>query len=231
MPDDFGSRVLSKDLWVVAPIIGSAIAITYDVGYFTALDINFFTVFSISEHISFALEVLPLAILASIVLIIGPIAWEGGRKSGAAEAHQQIATGKRSKFYKKRFFWMQIAFFIWLVGMVYFYRSTSSIAMIGIYIATTILAEFFPLYLYLRPIILVGVSVIVGLVLAFSIGMDVARNYRDSKNYFYTVKANEAEFKAKVVRSGERGLLFHDETSKQLLLLPWSEIKRVSSSR
>jgi hypothetical protein len=231
MPDDFETRVFSKELWVIAPVIGSAIAITYDVGYFTALDINLFTVFSISEHIAFALEVLPLAILATVILVVGPIAWESGRRSGAVEARQEIATGKKQQFYKKKFFWFQVLFFFWLVGLGYFYRSASSIALLVIYTVTTILAELFPMQLYLRPIILVGLSAFAGLTLAFTIGMDVANAYRDSNNYRYTVKTGDAELKAKVVRSGERGLLFHDEASKQLLLLPWSEIKRISSSR
>jgi hypothetical protein len=66
--------------------------------------------------------------------------------------------------------------------------------------------------------------------MSFAIGMDIAIGYRNYPNYRYTVKTADAELKAKVIRSGERGLLFHDEISKQLMLLPWSEIKRVSSS-
>src|SRR4051794_5219160 len=95
----------NKEMFVVLPIIGSTIAITYDVGYFFALDINFFTVFTISEHITFALEVLPLAILASIILIASPIAVDKGFQGGRAQAKREAETPTaRKKFYAKKFF-------------------------------------------------------------------------------------------------------------------------------
>jgi len=44
-------------------LFATAIAITYDVGYFYAIKSSFFTLFSLSEHIVFALQALPLAFL------------------------------------------------------------------------------------------------------------------------------------------------------------------------
>jgi hypothetical protein len=228
MSDNVGSR---KELFVLLPVVGSAIAITYDVGYFYALDINFFTVFTISEHIAFALEILPVAILATIILIVTPIAWDKGRRSGAAEARREITTGIKTKFYKTKFFWTQLAFFIWLVGLAYFYRSATSIAIVLIYAGAIILAEWFAIYLLLQPMVWLGASSLACLTLSFTVGMDVATSYRNSTIYSYAVKTADRELKVKVVRSGERGLLFHEEVSKQLLLLPWNEIKQVSTSR
>jgi hypothetical protein len=49
----------------------AAIAIAFDLGYFSSLDINMFTLFSLSEHILFSLEALPEAMLFSTILIIG----------------------------------------------------------------------------------------------------------------------------------------------------------------
>jgi hypothetical protein len=40
MPDDIASNVYTKEMLVFAPVIGSAVAITYDVGYFTGFDIG-----------------------------------------------------------------------------------------------------------------------------------------------------------------------------------------------
>jgi hypothetical protein len=231
MPDDIMSTLSTKELLVFVPAIGSAIAITYDVGYFAALDINLFTVFSISEHIAFALEVIPLAILASTLLIICPIAFDWGLKIIEQEANFEMRTGKKIKFYEKKTFWLQVVGTIWTIAYVYFDRSRSSIAIAVLFIAAMILIAWLPSTLFSRPVILIGASTIVGLTLAFTIGMDVATSYRNSTIYRYTVKTADTELKAKVVRSGERGLLFHDEASKQLLLLPWSEIKSVSSSK
>jgi hypothetical protein len=51
-PDQKSDGVLSpKDYLVLLPALASAIALTYDVGYFFALDVSYFTFFSLSEHI------------------------------------------------------------------------------------------------------------------------------------------------------------------------------------
>ncbi len=42
-----------KDQLLLVPALGTALAIAYDVGYFNGVDISFFTLFSISEHIVF----------------------------------------------------------------------------------------------------------------------------------------------------------------------------------
>jgi uncharacterized membrane protein len=38
------------------PLLGAAVAVTFDVGYFFALNLSFFTLFSLSEHILFAIQ-------------------------------------------------------------------------------------------------------------------------------------------------------------------------------
>jgi hypothetical protein len=91
-----------KDLLITLPILGTALAVTYDVGYFYALDINMFTVFTAAEHITFAMEVLPLALLASSLTFIVPMVFEFGVARGKAEALQQISTGKKRRFLQKR---------------------------------------------------------------------------------------------------------------------------------
>jgi hypothetical protein len=63
----FGSL---REFAVLVPVFGTAIAITYDVGFFWGLDINYFTLFSLIEHIVFAIEALPLALGLSFVLAV-----------------------------------------------------------------------------------------------------------------------------------------------------------------
>lgn len=53
----------------VIPLAGTAIAIAFDVGYFYGIDINFFTLFSFTEHISFAFEAMPVAIVILVVAL------------------------------------------------------------------------------------------------------------------------------------------------------------------
>jgi hypothetical protein len=220
----------NKEMLVVLPVIGSTIAITYDVGYFFALDINFFTVFTISEHVAFALEILPLAILATILLVVGPIVADKGYQGGRAQAKRESVTPTaKKKWYAKKSFWFEVVFFFWLVYWANHTRYVFSFVMILVWLISTVMVEWFVIY-FLRPVVWIGFSSFVCLTMSFAIGMDVSISYRNSTKYPYTVKTADGELKAKVIRSGDRGLMFHDEASKQLLILPWSEIKRVSSS-
>lgn len=63
----------SKELAIFIPLIGTVIAISYDVGYFYGIDIKFFTLFSVTEHIAFALEATPiaLAVALSVAAFVG----------------------------------------------------------------------------------------------------------------------------------------------------------------
>lgn len=60
-----------NDLTAVVPIVASSFAFTYVIGYFYAFDIAWFTFFTLSEHVTFALRALPMAIGASVVFMIG----------------------------------------------------------------------------------------------------------------------------------------------------------------
>lgn len=59
-----------KELVVLIPLIGTAIAMSYDVGYFWGIDINLFTLFSVTEHIVFALQAAPFALGVAFVLVV-----------------------------------------------------------------------------------------------------------------------------------------------------------------
>ena len=55
-----------KELVVAVPLVGTALAVCFDVGFFWGLDISYFTFFSIVEHALFALQAIPVALLISI---------------------------------------------------------------------------------------------------------------------------------------------------------------------
>jgi hypothetical protein len=60
-----------KDMTAAAPFIATSFAFAFNVGYFWSIDIGWFSLFSLSEHVVFALRALPIAIGASIVFMIG----------------------------------------------------------------------------------------------------------------------------------------------------------------
>jgi hypothetical protein len=112
-----------KEWLVLLPLLGSTLALTFDVGYFTALQINFFSFFSISEHIVFALEVLPAAIAASISIIAIPFSVRMGRARRERRKAKEIKTGKRMPFYKDVMLWLLV---LWIcVGLFWLWRTSS----------------------------------------------------------------------------------------------------------
>jgi hypothetical protein len=60
-----------KNLTAVVPVMASSFAFAYVVGYFYAFDISWFSFFSLSEHLVFALRALPIAIGASVGFLVG----------------------------------------------------------------------------------------------------------------------------------------------------------------
>ena len=53
---------LWKDSYLAyIPLLGAAVAVTFDVRYFFALNWSFFTLLSLSEHILFAIQAFPIA--------------------------------------------------------------------------------------------------------------------------------------------------------------------------
>jgi hypothetical protein len=59
-----------KDFILIAPFLGGAIAVSFDVGFFWGLNFRFFTLFTLSDHINFALGALPLALFTSIGVVL-----------------------------------------------------------------------------------------------------------------------------------------------------------------
>jgi hypothetical protein len=66
-----------KLLSIAGPLLASSLAITYDVGFFFGTGIAFFSFFSLSEHLVFALLSLPLAAIppAAVLLTWFVVGW------------------------------------------------------------------------------------------------------------------------------------------------------------
>ena len=63
---------------IIIPVFASSIAGCYDVGYFYGLDISYFTFFSFTEHLVFALQAVPFALPpAATMLGLLAISWWG----------------------------------------------------------------------------------------------------------------------------------------------------------
>ena len=89
-----------KEYLIFAPAIGVALAMVFDVGYFYGLNSGFFSAFSLSEHILFAVYALPIA---AFFLVGAAIEWAvlvrfdsraAERMAGLSEAEAAKVRGK-----------------------------------------------------------------------------------------------------------------------------------------
>src|SRR5882672_11158641 len=107
----------------VLPVVGTAIAIVFDVGYFYGVGINYFTLFSLTEHISFAFEALPVAVLILMLAVFIDALTEKIRFKSRVERVQnegnrsieQIVAriqelGTELKVIDRRLFWIRLAY-------------------------------------------------------------------------------------------------------------------------
>jgi len=62
-----------KDVLIAIPFFASALALTWEVGFFSVIKGGSFGIFSIAEHITFALQALPIALFLSTAFVGGSV--------------------------------------------------------------------------------------------------------------------------------------------------------------
>jgi hypothetical protein len=137
--------------------------------------------------------------------------------------------GKRAPFYKNPNNWIAL---LWLSFQTWLYwYSRTALSGVGLVCAITVLALTSFRISLAHVVAFIPLTVTLAFAFAFAYGFDVGDSYRKAMHFPYRITPTQgADLKVKIVRSGERGLLFYDDTNK-LTLLPWSEIKKISSER
>ena len=201
-----------KTAAVIVPIIGSLLAICYDVGYFSGIDIHYFTVFALSEHVLFAIQVLPFTLGLALGIVCGA--------AGAAASRKWVAASARLSQKPVR-----VALAFALIGAIGIPLVAGFPSVIFGLIAFVIFAYVFKNgYQILAAA--VGLSGI--LMVTMALGSDFA--YKDINAKVATHSIEEGSNKTlqgRIIRSGDKGLLFLDIQKHELTLVPWSEIKEV----
>jgi hypothetical protein len=185
-----GSGIGARDILIALPVLGTALAVTYDVGYFWGLDINLFSAFSLAEHITFALEYVPFALALSSIAIIGPFAAQWGSKGGREAAEHEARSGKKMPFYKKGINWFAFVWCLLLIFWCWYSRSATSFVWL-VFFVTVVAATSFRVTLA-HIIALISSTVIVAFVAAFALGFDSANSYRKSEKYIHTITPLQA---------------------------------------
>jgi hypothetical protein len=197
--------------WI--PIFVVALAVTFDVGYFWAIDINMFTLFSLSEHLVFAAQAIPIVLFVSVfgVLLVAISSWmltSNGNKESTSRS-----VGRKFKWLS--IFWysyMTIAIIVtYLLGLWTYLYFNSFILFIGI--VFDLLPRSFIVHVFAHARLSFGIACAVVLFsLVLAAGHSMAANYiADYKNFRHVVQLkNQSEVSGRIVRSGDRGVLMVD---------------------
>ena len=90
----------------------------------------------------------------------------------------------------------------------------------------SITALFYPNILYSK-FFLANYILTVSLLITFAVGVDIQqRLVRDGKAV-HTISLETSELTGRIVRAGERGILFYDPGSREISFVRWDTVKRI----
>jgi hypothetical protein len=213
-----------KEFLVAVPLFASTLAVMFDVGYFSGIDINLFTLFSISEHLVFALEALPLGIALALsnyaaIRFYRPITHALDRKV-EENPRRTISLALMALIFC-------VTFIVVVLYIFPFYF---------LFIFTTVLAlvlhfwHLIPTSMTKPPAIWLWSMVFV-LVFAYGLGTDISRAYLASDTATHTVQTNTEALRVRLIRSGDKGLLFFVPQDKRIIFLRWDAVKEIARPR
>jgi hypothetical protein len=234
-------RISLSGLVVIIPAVASTLALTYDIGFFYAVGLPYASVFSLGEHIGFALVALPTAIVFAVTLMPGLIGFEIGYRvadkvytraaKALADTKDPITAQSIIEGHKDRILWVAI-----VIGALTL-LGTAALVYLG-YVVPAVLS-FCIGSLPLLDVILPGlihkrhfaflVVVLASLGMSFYFGTDSARHSLNSKRPHFLLQLSNGSLRGELLRSGDRGVLFYDAVAKSVGLWRWGEVKRVES--
>lgn len=218
-----------KDAVVVIPLLGSALAMSWEVGSFLPIGGAAFSYFSISEHLAFAVPALPFAIGFSIMMIfIGALnevifhPWLMRPRFKSLGIPRSWTAVRRNVILKSLV--IAAAFFV-----VAYARSSASIMAMDITVLSVMACLFFKAR-KTRLIALGGSLLASSLLLSLAFGVDFMRQRLNTEEPAH-IDTADGPISGVIVRTGERGVMLYDRTKLRLSFLRWDSIKGVDWAR
>jgi hypothetical protein len=216
-----------------APLLGTMIAVCFDVGYFYGVGIDYFTLFSLTEHIGFALEALPYALGISILAIFidaateAPGSWSRIRKAVKGEYDYRekgdlSSRLRRILFVAGIFLLFSGATLLYLLHLGLF-RSSLLMSLFMMQVLITMAADHRwyasgPIFLF-----------IIGCAAALLLGDFMGSHYVTEVPARYTIALKSGDpISVNVIRSGERGVLYAKYQPNVVEFAQWDSIKSIS---
>jgi hypothetical protein len=196
-----------RDYLTFTPILGGVLAVVYDVGYFWALDIHYFFFFSLSEHVVFAMQAIPLALCIFGALWI------------LVTLDSYIASRFRFPMAVIGILFAAIALLSVLFGFSWpvIFCVAASWVLTAQFIERTF--RFNLVYYVFFPIVLV-----------FLIGLVNGKSQLEIGHDRFRIQIrNDGLFVGNLVRSGDRGILFSVPANKRIYFRDWSRVFSIES--
>jgi hypothetical protein len=240
-PDEVPSSVWTidlKTLAVIGPLFASALAVLYDVGFFAGININFFTFFTLSEHLLFALQAIPLAAFTAYSaggFFLG--SWIGAKNTDTLLAKLQAESDlEKRQALAAPYLASASRFDRWRSTIVIGVLAMAGISLgLGSYVSAfgTAVAGILVMLktdfqkLDRKAVAFGGVLFI--LMLAFLTGYERAGYILKTKTASENILIDDKVTPARIIRSGERGVLFLSIDTRKLRFIQWDAIKQIET--
>jgi hypothetical protein len=220
-----------KDAVLFIPAAATLLAVSYDVGYFVEIDLQFFTFFSLGEHIVFALMVLPL-VLALLFVTLLIIALAQAVVGWLDRILLPILPPKPQPTppdWKRPSTW--IALFVLLtlmallLGYVIYLATVTQLGapLVGGLVFALCVVAVRTQSLFVWVLVARGVFAV-----AVVLGSDFSRMHRAGGNPKNLIVDGQG-VRGEIVRSGERGVLFYDSEAKAYRMVRWTDLKEIGT--
>ena len=211
-----------KNAFIVVPVFATSLAICFDVGYFAGIGLTFFSFFSLTEHIVFALQAIPFALPVTVLIMyfIGSgwfIFWYG----------QRDAVRRQYKITASAILTVVLSVGFG-VGLFFYF---------GWYTASFIMAVAGLLALCINPLVrlladdrryvLIVLTVVFAWLAAGLLGYELSERRAASPKQTEKLVLEGKEMPGKLIRGGERGVLFIPSDTKRVIFLRWDAIKNI----
>ncbi|MDI4234156.1 hypothetical protein OZ411_15185 [Bradyrhizobium sp. Arg237L] len=225
--DDISISV--KDALVLVPGAATALALCFEVGSFIPIGIAAFTYFSISEHITFAVPAIPIALVCVLLGVYLTTVFhflEDGRlPESLARLFPDVGEDVTRDIFNK-LMWTTAVVVVPLSAVLAIYSKLIFIFFLGL-----LSCAFLAVLLLRAPAkAFIGVVGLVSLAFALSMGMDSSRIYLNGAPAA-TVRTDNGSIQAVIVRSGERGVLLYYRSTLSFGFKKWDSIKSLDWPR
>jgi hypothetical protein len=216
-----------KDAVLFIPAAATLLAVSYDVGYFLEIDLQFFTFFSLGEHIVFALMALPLVLVLLFVTLLGIALAQA--LTGWADRIFPTKPQSEPPNWKAPAIWIVLfvglIIIALLVGVLIYLVIATQVGapLVGAVVFGLCIIAVRTQSLFVWVLVAMGVFVV-----AFVLGSDFSRIHRAGGKANNLIVDGQG-VRGQIVRSGERGVLFYDSEAKAYRMVRWADLKEIST--